>query len=240
MTGTRDLRTKHLRYVQADMRLSQELLVAMSSAGFRSDVPTIFLSECVLVYMQASAGDSIIEWAASAVPDAPAAIVVYEQTNPNDPFGQVMVQNFERRGCPLQSIHDYPSMPAQRERYLQRGWEQCTLVDMCQVYYKHLDTKEVERIQKIPGEQMDEFEQWHFLMAHYFLLVATRGRSPASDKSSSAAASEGENDAWIHEVPIFNAPAGGASAAAAPPAPGSPSAAAATSGGFRGGLPDAS
>merc|ERR1719277_2363798 len=117
MTGTRDLRTKHLRYVQADMRLTQELISAMGAAGFRSDVPTIFLSECVLVYMQASAGDTIVNWAASAVPDAPSAIVVYEQTNPSDPFGQVMVQNFQRRGCPLQrSVRPGhgPELPAPR------------------------------------------------------------------------------------------------------------------------------
>jgi len=209
--GTREVRTKHLRYVPADMRMTSELQEATASAGLRGDVPTIFISECVLIYMQALHGDSIISWASSLVPDAPSAMVVYEQTNPTDRFGKVMVDNLMRRGCPLLSIHDYPSLDAQKERYTQRGWDQAVAVDMNQVYDKHLDCKDVERIQRL--ELLDEFEEWHLIQAHYFLLVATR-------VPQGAAAAAGEEHAWVHQVPIFSqAPAAPDGQDASPTAP---------------------
>ncbi|CAL1150957.1 unnamed protein product [Cladocopium goreaui] len=154
--GLREIRTKHCRMVQADMRISSELTAAMEGCGLRPDLPTIFVAECVLVYMQALHGDGIIQWAASAV-TAPSAMVMYEQTNPHDRFGKVMVKNLAERGCPLLSVYDYPSMEAQKERFLARGWTRCQVADMNEIYRSHLDQSEVERIHKL--ELMDEFEE---------------------------------------------------------------------------------
>lgn len=193
-SGTRELRTPHCRYVAADMRNVQELGAEVLKAGLRPDVPTLFMAECVLVYMQSLHGDGIIEWAASVVPDAPSAMIVYEQTNPLDPFGKMMVENLSQRGCPLLSIHEYPTLQAQRERYLQRGWERCSLADMKEVYYK-LDQADLDRIHKL--ELLDEFEEFHLIQQHYFFLVATRAPDGAA--------------AWIHDV--ASAPPGASSAA---------------------------
>lgn len=186
----RAIRTKHLRHVSADMRMVQELDNSIKAAGIRPDVPTIFVSECVLVYMQALQGDAIIDWAAKLVPDAPSSFVLYEQFNPNDPFGKVMIDNLMKRGCPLLSIHEYPTLESQRERFLQRGWDRCLAVDMDQVYDKYLDVSDVERIQRL--ELLDEFEEWHLIQKHYFLSIATR--------------TPGESDAgraWVHDTPIL-------------------------------------
>mmetsp|Transcript_55136 Transcript_55136/g.118387 ORF Transcript_55136/g.118387 Transcript_55136/m.118387 type:complete len:414 (+) Transcript_55136:73-1314(+) len=193
--GTRVVRTQHCRHVPADMRIAPELADAMASAGFRGDVPTLFISECVLVYMQSLHGDGIIDWAANAVPDAPSAMVVYEQTNPNDPFGKVMVDNLTQRGCPLLSIFDYPSLASQRERYLQRGWERCNLANMNEVYEKHLDRAEVERIQRL--ELLDEFEEWHLIQQHYFLLIATRAPGAATPAAEDASGVDGAANAAV-------------------------------------------
>jgi tRNA wybutosine-synthesizing protein 4 len=202
-SGTRQLHTPHCRYVSADMRIASELASAMSQAGFRDDTPTLFLAECVLVYMQALHGDGIIEWASSSVPKAPSAMVVYEQTNPNDPFGKVMVNNLMQRGCPLLSIHEYPSLDGQRKRYMDRGWEQCSLADMNEIYSKYLDRADVERIQRI--ELMDEFEEWHLIQAHYFLLIATR--APAAEEGDA----NGAGDSWVHKLTIVQDNASGSS-----------------------------
>jgi len=183
--GMREIRTKHCRMVQADMRISSDLSAAMESCGLRADLPTIFIAECVLVYMQAAHGDGIIQWAASAV-SAPSAMVMYEQTNPHDRFGKVMVKNLAERGCPLLSVFDYPSMEAQKNRFLERGWSQCQVKDMNEIYKNHLDQSEVERIHKL--ELMDEFEEWHLIQGHYFVLCASRP----------------ETDLWVHNCTIFN------------------------------------
>jgi len=205
LSGTRDLHTHHCRFVSADMRFKQELEEATNRAGLSKDMPTLFIAECVLVYMQALHGDGIIEWAASAVPNAPSAMVVYEQTNPNDPFGKVMVDNLMQRGCPLLSVFDYPSLDAQRDRYRKLGWEKCVLADMNKVYKEYLDSKDVERIHKL--ELMDEFEEWHLIQAHYFVLVASRAPQKSVTQESETPADENiPEDAmrWVHGlVPEF-------------------------------------
>lgn len=183
-TGTRVLSTPRCRYVPADMRIIQELETAMGVAGFRDDIPTLFLCECVLVYMQALHGDSIIEFAGRSVPRAPSAIVAYEQTNPDDPFGKVMVGNLMQRGCPLLSIHTYPTLDSQRERYMTRGFTNVSVSDMNDVVRKNLDQADVERIQKI--EMLDELEEWYLIQGHYFLLTASR--------------SPDEAGSWIHSI----------------------------------------
>jgi len=203
-SGTRELRTPHCRFVSTDMRITLELGDAMVAAGFKSDKPTIFLSECVLVYMQAMHGDSIIEWAASATSGVPSAFVTYEQFNPSDPFGKVMFENLTNRGCPLLSIFDYPTLDLQQQRYLNRGWEKCWTADMNQIYSRHLDEKDVERIHKI--ERMDEFEEWHLIQAHYFVLVATR--TGLSGDKEVLPGGEPDNS-WIFEVPLPSGSVGG-------------------------------
>ncbi|CAK0843308.1 unnamed protein product, partial [Prorocentrum cordatum] len=90
----------------------------------------------------------------------------------------MMVENLAQRGCPLLSIHEYPTLQAQRERYLQRGWERCSLADMKEVYYKHLDQADVDRINKL--ELLDEFEEFHLIQQHYFFLAATRAPGGAA------------------------------------------------------------
>jgi len=194
-SGTRELRTPHCKFVSTDMRIAPELADSMVAAGFRTDVPTLFLAECVMVYMQAMHGDNIIQWASSAT-SAPSAIAVYEQFNPSDPFGKVMVENLMQRGCPLLSIFDYPTLESQRARYTQRGWDQAFAGSMNEIYSKHLDQKDVERIHKL--EMMDEFEEWYLIQAHYFLLVATKAGSGAP----------GDDGSWIHEVAPPQAPEG--------------------------------
>lgn len=54
-------------------------------------VPTLFISECVLIYLPPQNGSAVIEWAAKTFPCG--AFCTYEQINPDDPFGQVMVSN---------------------------------------------------------------------------------------------------------------------------------------------------
>jgi tRNA wybutosine-synthesizing protein 4 len=188
------------------MRVAPELADAMVAAGFREDIPTLFLSECVLVYMQAMHGDSIIKWCASAVSSAPSAMIVYEQFNPNDPFGTVMVENLMQRGCPLLSIFDYPTLESQRDRYLQRGWEQCWMANMNEVYSKYLDEKDVERIHKL--EMMDEFEEWHLIQAHYFILIATRSGSEAAGEDKVMSSGSEPDSSWIHGIAPAPTPEG--------------------------------
>jgi hypothetical protein len=50
---------------------------------------------------------------------------IYDQVNPHDAFGAMMVANITARGCVLKSIHAFPDLASQRRRYLERGWLRC-------------------------------------------------------------------------------------------------------------------
>jgi tRNA wybutosine-synthesizing protein 4 len=58
----------------------------------------------------------------------------YEMYNPNDRFGQLMVKNFELRGCPLVGIQKYPDLANQQERYTKAGFKHTEVFTMLQMY----------------------------------------------------------------------------------------------------------
>ena len=50
------------------------------------------------------------------------------------------------------------------------GYKMASVLDMNQVYYQYLDSKDVSRIQRL--ELFDELEEWHLIQGHYCIAVA--------------------------------------------------------------------
>uniref|UniRef100_A0A0G4GPT2 [phosphatase 2A protein]-leucine-carboxy methyltransferase n=1 Tax=Chromera velia CCMP2878 TaxID=1169474 RepID=A0A0G4GPT2_9ALVE len=163
------IRTDKLRMVGADLRDLQKLEGEVRGADFSPTQPTLFFCECVLVYMKGEQSDQVLRWASSLV-HAPSSICIYEQCNPDDAFGRVMVENLQSRGCALLGLKDYPSIASQRRRLRTAGWAFCRICDMNDVYDKMIDQSDVMRIQRL--ELFDEIEEWRLIQSHYFIAVA--------------------------------------------------------------------
>uniref|UniRef100_A0A8B9QGU6 tRNA wybutosine-synthesizing protein 4 n=1 Tax=Apteryx owenii TaxID=8824 RepID=A0A8B9QGU6_APTOW len=103
-----------------DLSELSKLEKALEKAGLDNEVPTLFLAEVVLTYMENSRSDALIQWAAEHFPQA--CFVLYEQMHPEDPFGRVMQQHFSQLNSTLHSLAQYPDREAQRRRFLQREW----------------------------------------------------------------------------------------------------------------------
>lgn len=60
-------------------------------------VPTLYLAECVLIYLEPGEAEAVLATAAAAAAEAgaPAAVAIYEQTRPDDAFGATMISNLE-------------------------------------------------------------------------------------------------------------------------------------------------
>eukprot|EP00921_Rhytidocystis_pertsovi_P015411 GHVQ01024494.1.p1 GENE.GHVQ01024494.1~~GHVQ01024494.1.p1 ORF type:complete len:223 (-),score=24.52 GHVQ01024494.1:1251-1919(-) len=162
-----------------------QLDVKLRETGFNKSYPTLFVAECVLVYMAPSESDALIQWAANAV-DVDSAMVVFEQINPSDAFGRTMVRNMEARGCSLLSLPKYPTIDSQHQRYTSLGWRRCSINDMNSIYDHLLTPQERSRIQRL--EIFDEIEEWRLIQAHYIILVTAnwqRHHREADTKSSS-------------------------------------------------------
>eukprot|EP01071_Lankesteria_metandrocarpae_P005572 Lankesteria_metandrocarpae@DN4044_c0_g1_i1.p1 len=164
------VQSKRLRLVPADLRDTALLSKSLTACGFDSRVPTLFLAECVLIYMKASESDPVVQWASSAVSSA-SCFVTYEQINPHDAFGTVMMRNLLERGCPLRGIEKYPTLESQFKRYHSLGWTGSSALTMNQIYDTYLDREDVKRVEKL--ELFDEIEEWRLFGDHYFINVAS-------------------------------------------------------------------
>uniref|UniRef100_A0A8D3DL90 Leucine carboxyl methyltransferase 1 n=1 Tax=Scophthalmus maximus TaxID=52904 RepID=A0A8D3DL90_SCOMX len=135
------------------------------------ELPTLFLSECVLVYMTPSQSSNLLHWAAETFHTA--MFINYEQVNMSDRFGQVMIENLQRRQCTLAGVEACQSVDSQKERFLKTGWEQADALDMMTVY-SILPQDDVARIERL--EFLDEKELLQQLLQHYSICWATKDK----------------------------------------------------------------
>ncbi|TDH69440.1 hypothetical protein CCR75_007877 [Bremia lactucae] len=142
----------------------------MEAAGINSSVPTLFVSECVLIYMEARYSTQFVVWAASYFDDV--SFTLYEQILPDDAFGKVMMSNLKARGCDLLSIYDFPTVEAQIARFTNKQYEMAQCWDMNKIYYNFLDPTERAKREKL--EIFDEMEEFYLFQAHYCIVVASK------------------------------------------------------------------
>lgn len=100
--STTDLHSGSYHIVGVDLRNIDELANKLQQSEVDFSVPTIFLAECVLVYVEPQNSSNLLSWIASNFKSA--VFVNYEQVNMNDRFGEVMLQNLRSRGCSLAGV----------------------------------------------------------------------------------------------------------------------------------------
>jgi tRNA wybutosine-synthesizing protein 4 len=162
-----------------DLRDTGRVREVLRGAGLDAAAPTVFISECVLVYMEPAASDALIRMAASEFTGL-RAFVNYEPVEPGDAFGEQMVKNVAMRGSPLVGIHRYPTVEAQRRRFADAGWAHVDAMSMLDALTGLLDEAEVKRINRI--EMLDELEEFRLMMEHYSFVwarAAPEGREQA-------------------------------------------------------------
>uniref|UniRef100_A0A663M4C3 tRNA wybutosine-synthesizing protein 4 n=1 Tax=Athene cunicularia TaxID=194338 RepID=A0A663M4C3_ATHCN len=173
-----------------DLSELSELERALEEAGLDNEIPTLFIAEVVLAYMESSRSDALVRWAAERFPRA--CFLLYEQTRPGDPFGRVMQQHFRQLSSALRSLAQYPDCEAQRRRFSERGWTECSVMDMNEFFTCCTPEDEQQRVQAL--EPFDEYEEWHLKCSHYFVLAASKGMEPS----------------WTPLLPSMTAPRDGA------------------------------
>ncbi|XP_028250219.1 tRNA wybutosine-synthesizing protein 4 [Parambassis ranga] len=170
-TGPVYVSSSQYRLLGVDVREEAQVEEALGLAGLDWAAPTLILSEVVLTYMETQWSDAVIGWAAKHLPQS--LFVIYEQIHPHDPFGQVMQEHFLKLNSTLHALQQYPDTEAQRQRFLDKGWEQCVCLDMNDFFLGLVPEEERERVRHL--EPFDEYEEWHQKCSHYFILTAARG-----------------------------------------------------------------
>ncbi|XP_056627239.1 leucine carboxyl methyltransferase 1 isoform X3 [Triplophysa dalaica] len=134
-------------------------------------LPTLFMSECVLVYITPEQSSKLVHWIADTFPTA--MFINYEQVNMDDRFGQIMIENLQRRQCNLAGVDLCQSLDSQKERFLTTGWESVNALDMMTVY-SMLPQEDVARIERL--EFLDEKELLQQLLQHYCICWAVKDK----------------------------------------------------------------
>ncbi|XP_053412529.1 leucine carboxyl methyltransferase 1 isoform X1 [Nycticebus coucang] len=166
------LDSKRYAIIGADLRHIPELEEKLKKCNMNTQLPTLLIAECVLVYMTPEQSANLLKWAANSFETA--MLINYEQVNMGDRFGQIMIENLRRRQCDLAGVETCKSLESQKERLLSTGWETASAMDMMELYSR-LPRTEVNRIESL--EFLDEMELLEQLMQHYCLCWATKGGS---------------------------------------------------------------
>ena len=163
-----------LRLVGVDMRELGEVDRKLRLAGIDFSLPTLFLAECVLVYLLPTHSLPLIRYTASAFSGG-SYFVSYEQILPHTAFGQTMLHNLQLRGCPLLGLTTYPTLDAHRTRYIEAaGYERWVGWDMLRVYGEWIEGEERRRVEVV--EWLDELEEWNLIQSHYHISCAAKRR----------------------------------------------------------------
>ncbi|XP_067343721.1 leucine carboxyl methyltransferase 1 isoform X1 [Channa argus] len=157
--------------IGADLRDVSNLDEKLKKFQLNPELPTLLLSECVLVYMTCLQSSNLVHWAAETFHTA--MFISYEQVNMSDRFSQVMVENLQRRHCTLAGLEACQSLDSQKERFLKTGWEHADALDMMTIY-NMLPQDDVARIERL--EFLDEKELLQQLLQHYSICWATKDK----------------------------------------------------------------
>uniref|UniRef100_A0A8R1DXK0 Leucine carboxyl methyltransferase 1 n=1 Tax=Caenorhabditis japonica TaxID=281687 RepID=A0A8R1DXK0_CAEJA len=163
-----DLHAGNYHLIGADLRQPNELHHKLDQCELDHKIPTIFIAECVLVYMSADASSTLLNRIVSQFEQP--AFVNYEQFRTSDEFTKVMEQNLGERGIQLHGLEMCESAESQQERFLAAGFKSVKVMDMNQIFTKFLDQQEANRIRGI--EMLDEMELLEQLLAHYCIVFA--------------------------------------------------------------------
>lgn len=162
-----DLHGSNYHLVGANLRNLNELDSKLSICGVDRNLPTIFLAECVLIYMEVKHSSALLQWITDNFMSA--FFINYEQVHMNDKFGQIMIDNLKARQCSLPGVMACISVKSQTERFLNTGWQYADIIEMNHVY-ECLPQADVQRIENL--EFLDERELLDQLLAHYCIGYA--------------------------------------------------------------------
>lgn len=165
-----DLHGPSYHLMGVDLRNIEEVDHKLQQAEIDYTLPTIFLAECVLVYIEAQNCRNLLKWISNKFQTA--VLVNYEQVNMNDRFSDIMVSNLRACGCSLAGVESCLSLETQTSRFIDCGWTGSRAWDMVQVY-QSIAPSERHRVERI--EMLDEGELLLQLFQHYCLVVAWIG-----------------------------------------------------------------
>lgn len=83
--------TENYTLIAADVRDTEDLTKKLEHID--KNLPTLVLTECLLVYMKSQDSNKVLKWVSDTFADV--ALLNYEMVNPYDQFGKMMIENIQ-------------------------------------------------------------------------------------------------------------------------------------------------
>jgi len=143
----------------ADITKIDELNSILIEKGIDKNIPTLFLTECVMVYISIENGKNLLKYISDNFPTV--LYSEYDPINLNDRFGEVMKQNLRNRQCNLLGLHENLKSKITFLKYFFKNVNAKSMVDV----YNEIPIAEKQRMEKL--EFFDEIELLTDLLTHY-------------------------------------------------------------------------
>lgn len=158
----------------------------LRSHGFNTELPTLILAECCLMYLTVAAGDALIRWSNSiranfcafdpivSVPRSPSSSMASLN---GDSFGEVMMENFMMRGFDPVALRAYPSRDDVTKRFSRYGNPAIRAYSMFELETKPETTDlfcQADRRTLRMKAQLDEYEEWTLMAEHYLFIFCQK------------------------------------------------------------------
>ncbi|KAF6215589.1 hypothetical protein GE061_010345 [Apolygus lucorum] len=163
------LKSRHYNIFTHDLSDTEGLGHKLTQMGFDFGQPSLVFSECAITYIEEERSTSLLEWIKIRMENV--TVLNYEQFNPHDGFGKIMVNHFNKIQSPLKSLMKYTTMEEQMQRYSRAGWKHCRVYSVMDLFQHILKPGDVAKTFKI--EPFDEWEEFHLKCCHYSLAIAT-------------------------------------------------------------------
>jgi tRNA wybutosine-synthesizing protein 4 len=175
----RDKKHKY-HLVEHDLREDHSRL--LEKLGLDTTLPTLFLMECVLMYIPDAASKALLAALSKAAKHS--WIVCYEPILGSDPFGRMMQQNLVQAGVATQDscLLRVRTLQGQLEKMIEASFSRAVGCDMWSAYQTVLTQDQRQRANQC--EFLDEIEEWILIMQHYCFFAATTGDNEGDSLTS--------------------------------------------------------
>jgi hypothetical protein len=136
--------------------------ILCSISDFDFSLPTIVISECLLVYLKKDVSTQMLHNLTNNFKNL--VFLEYDLIGAEDNFGKEMIINLLERDIRLYGYEDTPNIESQRERLIKSGFVTAEVCDMLTFYEKIIPKIERSKIES--KEFVDELEEWNLLQGH--------------------------------------------------------------------------
>ena len=200
LPNTTDLHGTDYHIVACDFTHTANLEKKLETCNLDYTVPTVFVAECVFVYLDPSKVTDFLKWIKLKFNSGGVALLNHEQLNMNDRFGQVMLENLSQRGCGLPGVKACQDNVSQCNRFtVGGGWDGAQCWSMNEVY-DYLPKDEIARVERL--EFLDERELVKQLFDHYCITFAWINGSMNQNSEKEISTTNYNRDNTVSDPPL--------------------------------------